>query len=317
MALLRILDIKNPLLLFNTKDPKQTYRDLMVKYHPDKHPTKTEWATDICAHISKLYNDFTVSTQEDTVDLLQILKHPGYTEQVYREKIVFTFASMPQVVSNIRQWLKSPWVYANDNMQKEFGRYLPHIEEVHAKAPHVYSVRKDSDTIPLHSAWEYSGKKIEAKTVAWMISRMLNLSCYFYTKNIVYNGFLIKNLYVEPTSHLIMPYGGWWSAHPYGQKPTLMDKEALNCLPKKALSGGTKSNTDLYLIKHTAIKLLGSPMPASKPKDIPSPLVKWLFDPITKDPIETYREWYQVLQDSWGKRVFVPWNVASPHVYNI
>ncbi len=47
---------------------------------------------------------------------------------------------------------------------------------------------------------------------AWVISRLENLCCLLSYSGIVLNGLTLDNLFVEPATHQIYLYGGWWFA---------------------------------------------------------------------------------------------------------
>ena len=325
---LSILDIKNPLLLFNKKKLiKLTYRELMMEYHPDRHPGKEAWANEMTMHISELYNkmeEIEKLCHDDfvtTVNLLMRIPRGPYREYIFKDKVIYNFTNFRDGITEILKhgWnsvVEFPLKYNNEEMEKEFSRFLPKTLVISGSS--VIINHRPPNTVPLDMLLKHFKGRIEPKTVAWMVSRMLNLACMFYVHDLTYLGFIAKYLYVDPYDHQIYPYGGWWSVSKYG-KPSLITKEVVDALPfLKNKKKEIPRNADVSLIKHTALKLLGDPMRKTCPADIPDALREWLFSSVgDTDPIACYKEWYQVLADSWGKRQFTPCNVNVKMLFNV
>lgn len=319
----KILEINNPLLLFNTADHKNTYIKFINKYHPDKHVDKQDWANEITAKVNSLYSNFKEINERveksrlSTVDLLFIRPRGVYTEYVYRNKIAFAFEDSKVLEitrKNIDKHTKFLFSFKNDKMKDEFKKCLP----VFNLADNIVNVEKSAEDVPLELFLSYSGGKLNDRTVAWIVSRLLNFACYLQYNNLVYGSFTLKNTYINMEKHWLFWPGGWWNCIKEDDKFSMFDSEALSYIPKSIIKDGYgNKKVDLYIIKSLALKLLGNPMSPDKTTEIPKAFCNWLMAPPLNNAVEEFQNWDKVLTNSYDKRKFIPINVEPITVYNI
>ena len=320
---MKITDIKNPLLIFNTKSPKDTYLSFVTKYHPDKHINNITWSTEITAKINFLFNSFkdlesiAISDNLSTLDLLYIRFYNVYKEYIYRDKVVFVFTDstvFSNIKKNIEKYKKTDFIFKSSNMETEFKHILPDI----LISDNKITIKKSMNSIPLEFLFNYYSNKLDDKTVAWIISRMLNFACYLQYNNSVYASFSLRNLYVNTEKHWLKYIGGWWNYISENDSFSMMDSDVISCIPKSLLK--TKKDTkkiDLYIIKALALKLLGNPMAPERTTNIPKAFCEWLVAPPLDNAILEFKSWDKALIDSYGKRKFVDITTNNIEFYNI
>lgn len=64
-----ILELKKP---YNKEDVKRSYRELSLKYHPDKNPDKKDWAEDMFKKLNEAYGLFKDRTEEEIKQMSQL-----------------------------------------------------------------------------------------------------------------------------------------------------------------------------------------------------------------------------------------------------
>lgn len=161
--------------------------------------------------------------------------------------------------------------------------------------------------IPLSLVLKYYNNHIPAEHVAWIMTRLLNIECYFMSVNYTYNAFDINNLYVLPENHLIILHGGFWYSTRFGDKLV-----GLSNFVYQNVTGDTKKNgisevvDDFWCIKAIGRNLIGARSKLSK-VDCPKPLLDYLFNKSfeSKNQYQIMTEWEKIIHDSFGKRKFV------------
>ena len=159
--------------------------------------------------------------------------------------------------------------------------------------------------------------------VAWILSRLENLCCLLEYNDMVLNAFTPENLFVDPGSHQIYLYGGWWFAGFRGSeiagvsesvKPYL---EARSIWHPSARKKVYAFRTDLESIRLVAAKLLGCPRREDlrTVQAVPEPFRRFLLQEPEKSPRADFAKWDKVLLESYGERKFIPLAVAEEEIY--
>lgn len=202
--------------------------------------------------------------------------------------------------------------YASPEMEKEVSRYLPPRRwfSLVTNDRQYVALDKTEDLILAGDLLAHLGDKIDPKHVAWIVSSLLNLACYFKYAGITHNAIGLDSYFVSPVYHSGALLGGWWYSARVGTKmAALPSRSYVLAPPDITRTKVANSRLDLGLIRQTAAALLGGV------DNAPAPMRKWLSYASDGNPIRDYTEWRQVLQDSFGARRFVEMKVSASDVY--
>lgn len=295
-----ILEIQNPLILFN-QNWREQYKQLMILFHPDKHKEDTETYNKITMHINELLVKFK-SINVDKKDLLYINNRNVDTEYIYNNKVVY---SLPYRKDFIQKVHKIIFQYHNEDMEKEFTKIIPKFVFENDNI----IVNKGEHFYPLELVMK-KAKKLDIKTVAWIISRLLNICCFLEYNNIAYNNFQISNLFIHPIRHMIAIYGGWYYTEILGNKLSILDSNIYNIIPNKIKENKICTiETDIFCVKNIAKKLLGNEMNMLRNKNIPSAFSEWLFNNKEKSAFIAFENYDKLLVDTFGGRKYTPFPI--------
>lgn len=213
------------------------------------------------------------------------------TMYVARKNVIYIFEEQCEKFASHYVQTVNSIVYPTPEMEEELKKYIPNIVmQCRLRDGGVLlAIEKPAGVYPLSSI----GILVD-RHVAWVISRLENLCCLLSYNKIVLQGIKLKNLFVDPATHQIYLYGGWW----YAKKDT-----------------GTKDLEDLRL---AAVGLLGYPDLRSLEKDtvLPEAFRKFLMDKSKKDAFDDFQEWDAVLMKSYGERRFIPLNIKEEMIYS-
>ena len=193
--------------------------------------------------------------------------------------------------------------YADENMEKEISKYFPQkIELVQTEDNQcILKIKKSIDVLSLKDLYNYFEGLIPVKHVAWIISGLYNLSCYFEFAELTHGGITLENTFVSPYYHSVCLFGGWW-----------------NTCPKK-YSKYSKSNIDLKAIKTLGRILLGSEDKGKtlpNREAIPDALYNWATTESSfKTAYDAYSHWNFVLEESFGSKKFIPLDIDNDEFY--
>jgi hypothetical protein len=207
--------------------------------------------------------------------------------------------------------------YPDDKTREVMGRYLPKVIEYHETTTDVVvSIEKPADLIRLRDLLTHLGT-IDAKHVAWMVSRMLNLASYLENQKLCHHDFSLDTLFTSPEHHSLCLLGGWWYAASAGSD--LKGK----ILPARTIANGPSSliatkiatlRTDPELIRLTGRELLGdaSGISLASNPDIRPEIASWLRMSGTGSALQDFTVWFE---KALGKRRFVVLPVKACDVY--
>lgn len=311
------------------KATKSLYRELAKKYHPDVY--KGANAEENFRHINELYEeamakiDKGIWNEKDVLSLeselgkkykLKYLKDKSFVlGKVYigRTHVIYLLDSKNQKYYDNALTQLRHLRYANSSMEKEFKRYFPNIVTNFRTKTGEYCIvlKKDVTDYPLEEFLEYykkQGKVVDSKHTAWIMSRFLNIACFFKYNNIVHNGLSLSNCFISPKYHTIMVFGGWWYVVPVGEKMIGTQKSIFDLMPVKEKAEKIATyKTDLE-----SIRSIGRTLNFT---DLPDPLRKWLNQASSENAIEEFDNWNKVLLDSFGERKFIELNISEKDIF--
>lgn len=317
---------------------KAQYKDLVKQFHPDVN--KSPKANEIFQKLNELYSkalkDISSNTWEKS-NFIKINKTTGKSLEITfltelpfelgtcyicNKHIVYLFDKDKKKYKDNMLLILKQIKYKNTDMENEFKRYLPKVldEFETTEGKHGVVLEKTIDVYPLKKVFEFYNNKIEDRHVAWILSRLNNITCFLKYNNIVHNGINIDNCFISPEHHAIILYGGWWYATKKEEKMIGTTKEIYDLMPVTAKNNKiSNSTTDLESIKYIGRKLLGDTNCRTLPKTTtaPAPMVEFLIQGSTGDAYKMFGEWDVALNKGYGARKFIPMNVTKKQIYNL
>lgn len=305
------------------------YKELARIYHPDIY--KGTGSKDIMAKINRLHKEaldlLENGTWESTNEALFLSREGVRSKLTYKKKFDFELGTEYVARSHVFYCLDEKYKRFFENarfqtgailssksekkMFEEFSKYIPYFNSCFSAKDGTYCIgfKKPIDVVPLRVLAEHYNGSIPAVHVAWMISRLLNFACFFQHTGIAHNGLTIENLYVNPLSHSIYPYGGWWYVQNLGKKLLGVPKFVYDVMPPKEKGEKVSSTrTDIETIKRTASILLGK-------NDAPKAFLDFLNSGSSENAIQEFEKWSTALDKAYGKRSFIQMDITIDELY--
>lgn len=320
-----ILNIKNPSKLFGRKECKKKYKKLLSVWHPDKNGDSI-----VFNHIVSLYkklkkdeielclNFFDINGKSNVFQSLLKLKFEMGFSYICEDKVIYVINNDYSDLFDNAHKAFNLFKFTTDDMEKEFSGRLPKsLKEIKTKDNLILVLEKDKELIRLSDYIAVKGN-MDAKHVAWIISRMLNLCCYLHHIGIAHNAFSVENIFIHPKNHSISLLGGWFYAVAIGDSVKAIPKKTMEYAPSDLKINKTgSSQTDLELIKAVAKELLGDISGSTlKEPIVPNALINWLKLPCSNSARYEFTVWNTtILQKSFGQRKFIDLNVSFKDIY--
>lgn len=206
--------------------------------------------------------------------------------------------------------------YANSKMKDEFSKYLPSIVKTFEEDNKlVMIVKKNEDLILLKDVFDFFKGKMDPKHVAWILSSLHNLVCYFNYSKFSHNDIAMNTYFISPALHDGALLGGWWYATEFGKKMIGVPGRTYNLLSSSAKNNkGGDIRTDLDLIRAVGRELLGDPEGVDV--EAPDAMKDWLRCETTGDALKDYSTWMNdVITASFGGRFFTKMDLDSSEIY--
>ena len=318
----------------NIDAAKTKYKQLAKEWHPDSN--KNPKAVDVFQKITELYNKALELLEQGTwekTNYILISKNNGKkialnydtvfdfelgTCYVTKTKIVYILGSdKKKYFDNAIARIKS-LKYADKKMEETLKRCMPKIYQTFQtnSGEYVIVLDKTEDVYPLKSVFEYFDNKISDRHVAWIMSRLYNISCFLKYNDIVHNGININNCFVSPKYHSILLLGGWWYTTKEKEKMIGTTKDIFSIM-SVVTKGDKKSSylTDLESVKLLGRQLLGETNCRKLALDtsIPKAFINFLISGSSDDAFKEYAKWDKALIGSYGERKFVKMEVDNPY----
>lgn len=340
MTATEILAIKEPEKLFSSDmaAAKSEYHALALEWHPDHN--KDPRANDVFSHVDLLYREACKRLLEGTWQTPGCLTINSIDNKTYRIRYYITFpfelgevAIGRSIVAYLTdgpyedlfregaKWTESrSHLYASDKMRDEMMRYLPKYKSVFLiKDRSVIVLEKAPGLVRLRDLVEYFDGKLDPKHVAWVISSLYNLLCYFDFANIVHGDISLDTYFIDPEKHSGALLGGWWYARRAGERLIALPSRTVDNMPPDLWAKKeADKRTDLGLVRLLGREMLGYASGAGLRTDrsIPQALSEWLCYGTSGSALKDYEVWQRVvIPAAFGGRYFTKLDVKLSDIY--
>lgn len=314
-----IRKIKYPSELFSEdiETMKKQYVELMKIYHPDLNEQKQEYI-EVTEKINKLYKEAESNIEKgiwNKPGMIKLRKSDGkYYMMKFRISHNFELGKMyigneivlylfneenEKFALNALKQIKN-LKYANDDMEKEFSKYMPRIitsfRTVTGKIGIVFE--KEEDLILLRDLLTYYKGKVSVNTASWVLSNLYNISCFLHYNELTHNGITIDSYFVSTSRRYGVLIGGWWYSVREGERLLSVAKSIEHLMPyEMKISNKANSLLDLESIRLLGRRLLGDESGdlLSVDGDVPSTLNSWLKAKAGSNPFQEYSTWSNVV----------------------
>lgn len=317
---------------YGEDEVKSKYKELVKEWHPDTNNNPE--ALNVFTKITELYNnalELLESGQWEKTNYLLISKNTGKkialnydtyfdfelgTCYVTKTKIVYILGNDKEKYYNNAIRRINSLRYKDNKMKDDLSRFFPKIYQTFqtSNGEYVIVLDKSEDVYPLKNVFEYFGEKIDDRHVAWIISRLCNLTCYLKFNGLVHNGININNCFVSPGDHSILLIGGWWYTTKEEESMIGTTKDIYSVMSVSS-KGSKKSSslTDLESVKLLGRQLLGETncRKLSLDSSIPKPFIDFLIGGSGNNPYDEFTKWDKALEDSYGKRKFINMEIKN------
>jgi hypothetical protein len=332
IALDLVLSATSPRVIFGRpatiEAARVIFQRLASQLHPDRNPDAR--ASEAMAKLNVMFDEisrrfgvgatpvrFKIAKVDRTVDIVprrtldfelgKVLL--GADEVLYHIRPEFA-----DLVARFHSLL--PFSFPDDKIRGEVAPYLPREMESYRleDGSALVSVGVSKEAVKLS---EVRGAVKDPKHVAWIVSDLYGLACYFHIKNITLAGLSVDAIWILPKAHRTLIVGGWWYSAANAQKLLALPPSTLAAMPKAWLDRprpGTYVNCEL--IKAIGRELLGDVSGARLVAlGVPKPMAAHLRSIGTGDTIIEYHNWTKVLTDSFGARRFTELDLMVGDVY--
>ena len=178
---------------------------------------------------------------------------------------------------------------------------------------------KTEDILLLADVIKYL-KRLDPKHMAWVVSSLLNILCFYEVAGLTHNGLTVDTVFISPQFHSAFPLGGWWYAarvkSPLKFLPPAVHKVAPADIVASKIAG---NRIDLACVRAIAREAIGDPTGSrlQVTPDIPKPLADWLRLPPARKAVDDYENWQRVLKDSFGPRRFLKLDIDPSAIYEV
>jgi len=210
--------------------------------------------------------------------------------------------------------------FDSEDMKKEISRYVPSVVKTfEAENSLIMIAKKTKDLVLLRDVLNYYNGQMDAKHVAWVLSSLYNLVCYFDFIKLAHNDISLDTYFISPEFHNGVLLGGWWYNSEFGKKILGVPARTFNLFPSDlhAKKGGDP-RVDLDLIKAVGRELLGdfTGTKLLSMKAAPKPMIDWLRWESKGDAVGEYSTWKnEVIMASFGERKFTNMELKPEQIY--
>lgn len=336
-AILRI-PISRPERLFpgEAASVQTSYYRLAARWHPDRNPERQ--ATEVFQHIAALYaaarqqiaaGRWRPYSGETLLEgstgrqyrVRHLARRPHELGELLIGRQIAAFLLTLDAADLYARALESlgSLRYATEAMRREIAPCLPRVEaDLTTPESCVLVTRKGPDMVLLADLAEHLGGRVPAVHVAWILSCLYNIACYFQWAGLTHNALGPETVFVSPERHAVAVLGGWWYAAPQGGRLIALPQRTVDLIPTDIVRDRlATARADLELIRATGRELLGDPggMRLTRDPEVPPPLARWLQHPSSADALTDYRQWRETLRAAWGRPRFIRLAVSPGQVY--
>jgi hypothetical protein len=336
----KILALKNPELLFSGVDYDSVhseFKKLALDWHPDRNKSKN--AEEVFLKIKEFFEKASDSIKagtwktegnlklkdkngSSTYNIKYIKKHPFELGEMYVGNTILFFLineEYKELFDNAKKTINN-FKYASDRMEKEISRYLPQITKTFTIQDKRMGMllKKTDDLLLLRDVLNYGTIPEWDRHVAWILSTLHNLTCYFEYAGICNNDISLDTYFISPKYHSGVLLGGWWYSTKIGEKLKLVPTRTYELIPPDVKRKKISTNRiDLELVRSIGRELLGdeSGVHLLPRKAAPEAMVNWLRSTSTRKAVKDYKIWGEVLAESFGPRKYVTMDLTVDKIY--
>lgn len=317
---------------YGEDEVKSKYKELVKEWHPDTNSNPD--ALNVFTKITELYDrasELLENGQWEKTNYILISKDNGKkivlnydtyfdfelgTCYVTKTKIVYILGEDKEKYYNNAIQRINSIRYKDKKMEDDLSRFFPKIYQTFKTTSGEYVIvfDKPEGVYPLKNVFEYFGEKIDDRHVAWIISRLCNLTCYLKFNGLVHNGININNCFVSPKDHSILLIGGWWYTTKEDERMIGTTKDIFSIMSVSSKESKKSSSlTDLESVKLLGRQLLGETncRKLSLDNSIPKPFIIFLTGGSCNNSYEEFTKWDKALEDSYGKRKFINMEIKN------
>lgn len=329
----RILAITKPGDLFtldNERDVKNQYIELCRLYHPDniKDFGDNDDIGKVMSKINELYESALSMIKNgcwERTGFIKIKSSKGKSFEIrYRYdysfelghayltkgKIIYVIAEDKKKFSDNLVNNLNKISYKNSDMENMFSNAIPNIYDyfIDTNGNAVVIMDKAEDYVPLREVVHYFGDQLDARHVAWIISRLSNIACLLEMNGLTSNGLTIDNLLISPEEHGIAVHGALFYMTGIDDKLIGTVNDVYEIMPDKVKASKKASIvTDLESIKMIGRELCGEKniVLFKELKDVPKRMKEFLSKGAALSAFDEFETWDRTLHEAFGKRRFV------------
>jgi hypothetical protein len=209
--------------------------------------------------------------------------------------------------------------FPDNRMKEQHQRFLPVVARTIETADgYLVLMNKTEDVVSLADLVTFLGR-MDPKHVAWVISSLLNILCFYEIIGLTHNGLTAGTVFVSPEHHAAFPLGGWWYAIKAKGVLKFLPPAVHAVAPTDAVASKVADGRiDLASVRAIGRAALGDPTGGrlQSATDVPKPLANWLRLPPPRRAIDDYDAWQKVLKDSFGPRRFLELKIDTAAIYN-
>ena len=209
--------------------------------------------------------------------------------------------------------------YTNDDMKKEFNKYLPQVKESFRMISGEIGivVIKDEDSVLLKDLLIYCKGKISLNEMNYIMNSLYSIVCFINYNGLTHNGITVDSCFISIKNHYVSLLGGWWYAVKSGKALLDIPKEISSMLSYKC-NQSSKANSILDL---ESIKLIGRILLCNNTDtilssgiNIDSNLMIWLEENSTDNPFNEYIKWTSISPKMKDKN-YIRFNIDKDDLY--
>lgn len=320
-------------------DVKKAYRLLAMKWHPDR--SRDPSALAVFQHIARLADKAQAkiasgdwpgqgvlrlaAVDGKAYDIRYVRRHRFELGTMYVAGNVVAFEidrAHADLVRNAERAIDG-LAYADAPMREQIARHLPAFPFAGAfetATAYLVVMRKTPGLLLLlRDVLDHFDGRLDPRHVAWVVSSLLNLCCYFQYAGITHNALSPDTCFMSPREHNVAVLGGWWYAARSGERMAAAPASTIAWAPHDlAITRQADIRTDLELVRAIGRELLGdiTGVRLGRESAAKQAMINWLRLPASDNPIEEYRTWRtQVLHDSFGARRFAELPLTQSDIY--
>lgn len=305
---------------------KAEYRALAAVWHPDRNINKL--ATNVFQHLKQLHDNAKKQLADGTwAGGRQVLFQDTKTGKQYKlawlVKREFDLGLCYIAREHIAWCIKHEYAdlaergiktieklsYSSRAMEEEFKKWMPQVHQVLRTKEYVVVLMKKRKDFYSLADIKNAHHPFDSRHAAWVVSGLLNLCCYLQYAGVAHGAITDDSVFINPTTHEVALFGGWWFAHQQGEKLTVLCSQAVDVAGYDIIThkkASLRLNGDM--VHHVALEL--------KAEGLALPMQQWMNIASGENAFKNYSIWMdKVLKDSFGKRKFIELKLAETDIY--